>query len=108
MIVLVERKVKEFIHDGSFSSRTLTYCIWNLMAGEDQQDVKQERVPLPPPTKRRDHHLRECHLPRRKRMSIVVVASMSVGQVGFGSGEDIAPVNAFGIGFNADAAPPYK
>jgi len=39
--------------------RTLTYCFWNLMAGEDQQDIKTDRVALPPPTKRRDHHLRK-------------------------------------------------
>ena len=39
--------------------RTLTYCVWNLMSGEDQHDVKLDRVALPPPTKRRDHHLRE-------------------------------------------------
>jgi hypothetical protein len=28
------------------------------MAGEEHQDVKQERVALPPPAKRRDLHLR--------------------------------------------------
>ncbi len=28
------------------------------MAGEDQQEMKQDRVALPPPAKRRDHHLR--------------------------------------------------
>lgn len=39
--------------------RTLTYCIWHLMIGEDQHEVKHERVALPPPTKRRDHHMRK-------------------------------------------------
>ena len=78
------------------------------MAGEDQQDVKQERVPLPPPTKRRDHHLRKCHLSGRKWPSVGIVASVSVGQVGFSSSEDVAPVNVFGVGFNADAVPPHK
>jgi hypothetical protein len=29
------------------------------MAGEDQQETKSEKVALPPPTKRRDHHLRK-------------------------------------------------
>ena len=38
--------------------RTLTYCVWNLMVGEDQPEVKQERVALPPPVKRRDLHMR--------------------------------------------------
>ncbi len=41
-----------------FVSRTLTYCIWNLMAGDEHQDIKQDRIALPPPTKRRDYHLR--------------------------------------------------
>ena len=40
-------------------SRTLTYCIWNLMVGDDQPELKADRVALPPPTKRRDYHLRE-------------------------------------------------
>ncbi|CAF4818809.1 unnamed protein product, partial [Rotaria sp. Silwood2] len=38
---------------------TLTYCVWNLMTGEDQQDRKTEKFALPPPTKRRDLHLRK-------------------------------------------------
>jgi hypothetical protein len=29
------------------------------MVGEDQQDLKSDRVALPPPTKRRDPHLRK-------------------------------------------------
>ena len=28
------------------------------MSGEEHQDIKQDRVALPPPTKRRDLHLR--------------------------------------------------
>ena len=28
------------------------------MVGDEQQDGKADRVALPPPTKRRDHHLR--------------------------------------------------
>ena len=43
-----------------FFHRTLTYCIWKLMTGDEQQVTKSERVALPPPTKRRDHHLRKC------------------------------------------------
>ena len=29
------------------------------MAGEDQSETKHERVALPPPVKRRDHHMRK-------------------------------------------------
>lgn len=32
------------------------------MAGEDQQESKMERVALPPPMKRRDHHLRKLRI----------------------------------------------
>jgi len=40
-------------------SRTLTYCIWNLIAGDDEQETRAtERIALPPPIKRRDYHLR--------------------------------------------------
>jgi hypothetical protein len=28
------------------------------MSGDEQQDVKSERIPLPPPIKRRDLHMR--------------------------------------------------
>jgi len=38
------------------------------MAGEDQQDTKPEKVALPPPTKRRDHHLRKLITNIRMRL----------------------------------------
>lgn len=48
--------------DFLFSYRTLTYCVWNLMTGEDQSEMRTEKVALPPPAKRRDHHLRKFTL----------------------------------------------
>jgi len=75
-----------------YTFRTITYCIWNLMAGEDQNETKSERVALPPPTKRRDHHL----------------PSVSIAQLGFTSAEDSPPVAAFGLGLNAEHEPHHK
>ena len=39
--------------------RTLTYCLWSLISGDDEEDIRPpERIALPPPAKRRDYHLR--------------------------------------------------
>lgn len=39
--------------------RTLMYCVWKLMIGDEEQESEmKERVALPPPVKRRDIHMR--------------------------------------------------
>ena len=40
------------------------------MSGEDQSELKLDKVPLPPPMKRRDHHLRKCREGRVERVEV--------------------------------------
>jgi hypothetical protein len=80
------------------------------MVGEDQQEIKTERVALPPPTKRRDHHLRMffSNFINKKKIFFVFLASINITQVGFSSSEELSPVNAFGVGLSSDPSPKHK
>ncbi|CAF0782285.1 unnamed protein product, partial [Didymodactylos carnosus] len=71
----------------NLNNRTLTYCMWNLMAGE--QEEKVPKIALPPPTKRRDQ-----------------MPTVTVAQFGFTDFEEAPPMSAFGLDINAD--PPQK
>ncbi|CAF1462174.1 unnamed protein product, partial [Rotaria sordida] len=71
-----------------YGFRTLTYCIWNLMAEDDQQDIQRsERTSSPLLPHRRDYRL----------------PSISIPQHGFNAGEDLIAVNAFGVDLNLDS-----
>ncbi|CAF1140795.1 unnamed protein product [Rotaria sordida] len=71
-----------------FGFRTLTYCIWNLMAEDDQQNVqRQEQTSSPPPLA----HRYSYRLP-----------SISIPH-GSENGEDILGISAFGIGVSLDS-----
>lgn len=77
------------------------------MVGEDQSETKHERVALPPPVKRRDHHMRK--LVRISLLSnAAVLASANITQMGFTIAEESSPLNAFGVGLSSDAEPKHK
>ena len=50
------------------------------MSGEDQHDVRLDRVALPPPTKRRDHHLRESFVQSTDEVLRMSRPSISFGE----------------------------
>lgn len=84
------------------------------MAGDEQQEVKPERVALPPPTKRRDLHLRSFNSLIITLAEILKIcfffclASVSISHIGFHSADESSPVNAFGVGLNGDTEPHHK
>jgi hypothetical protein len=88
--------------------RTLTYCIWKLMSGDDEQDAKRlETIALPPPKKRRDYNLRMFNILYLIKL-LFFSASINTGQHGFGDDEELVPVNAFGIDVSLESEPKHK
>ena len=77
------------------------------MVGEDSQDMKREKIALPPPVKRRDHHL--CKLFHSYGMKINAcfnfnVAPVSITQIELNLKEDSAPISAFGVDFSSNSS----
>ena len=81
------------------------------MVGEDQPEVKQERVALPPPVKRRDLHMRmSWSIAKWIFSTSFSLASVNISQIGFDTSEESSTVNAFGfgLGLSSDPSPKHK
>ncbi|CAF1123978.1 unnamed protein product [Adineta steineri] len=87
LIFLFIRSTRLFFTVMFFTFRTLTYCIYTLMAGDELQERKpMERTNLTPPTKRRDYRL----------------SSVNILHNGFNTSEDSTSANTHGIDHNYD------
>ncbi|CAF1238516.1 unnamed protein product [Rotaria sordida] len=75
-----------------FGFRTLTYCIWNLMTEDDQQNIQRQEQTSPPSLPHRhDYRLPSISIPH-----------------GSENGEDVLGISAFRVGVNLDSEEKHR